>query len=423
MLSKTNQGLGDRILASKDILRALALFVNFFLIIMALYHLKPASRSLILESHTAIDLPYVWIGSAALILFSMPLYQWLLRKFTRARVVALTMALFSLILCVFWWQLQEAGSVTPVLFYIFVDIFGVTLVEQAWSLTDSLYETEDAKSWYGFVGTGGLLGGVAGSAVSAALITHTSLETPDLLLVAAGIVAFLWLLTFWMERHTVYVEHRVEAKAKFRSGLMSMLSNRYLLLVAGGLLVAQLVSPLVEFQFMRIVEIEYAEREARTAMLSVFFTVMSIFSIVVNLALTPLILRFGGVLAGLTVQPVLMAGAVLMFAQQPVLWLAGLLKISDRGLAYSLSRAAREMLYVPIEPRIIYEAKAWIDMFGYRMFKVLGAGVILLVTRLGVNGDSLFVLNMVIFVACLGWLLLLYVLYRYYQRIRSSDPL
>lgn len=421
MLSKTNQGVTGRILASRDILRALALFVNFFLIIMALYHLKPASRSLILESHTVIDLPYVWIGSAGLILFSMPLYQWVLRKFTRARVVALTMALFSLILCVFWWQLQDSGSVAPVVFYLFVDIFGVTLVEQAWSLTDSLYETDDAKSWYGFVGTGGLLGGVAGSAVSAALITHTSMETPDLLLVAAAIVALLWLLNFWMDRNTVYTEHQAEAGARFGSGLRSMLSNRYLLLVAGGLLVAQLVSPLVEFQFLRIVEIEYPERESRTAMLSLFFTVMSTFSILVNLVLTPLILRFGGVLAGLMVQPLMMATAVVLFAQQPVLWFAGLLKISDRGLAYSLSRAAREMLYVPIEPRIIYEAKAWIDMFGYRMFKVLGAGAILLVTRWGVNGDSLFVLNVLIFVACLGWLLLLYVLYRYYQQIHTRQ--
>ncbi|MDH4011080.1 MAG: hypothetical protein OEU55_10220, partial [Desulfobacterales bacterium] len=40
--------------------RATFLFINFFLIIMALYQLKPASRSLFIESLGAERLPYIW---------------------------------------------------------------------------------------------------------------------------------------------------------------------------------------------------------------------------------------------------------------------------------------------------------------------------------------------------------------------------
>lgn len=404
--------------SARPMFRAAVLFTNFFLIITALYHLKPASRSLILESHATIDLPYIWIGSAMIILLGMPFYQKLLRRFKRQTVVAMTQTAFAILLMIFWWLLKNPGDFTTIAFYLLVDIVGVTLVEQAWSLTNSLYETSEAKSWYGVVGTGGLLGGVAGSAISGAVISFTPLQTPDLLLIAALILLLLLALNIWMHTSGIYDE-KADHKSvvPFKHGLRALLQNRYLLLIAGGLLIAQLVSPLIEYQFMGVVETNYPEREARTAALSLFFTVLSIFSISVNLLLTPLILKMGGVLAGLLVQPLLMSLSVIIFAQAPSLWTASMLKISDRGLAYSLTRASRELLYIPIPTEIIFESKAWIDMFGYRLFKVLGAGLILMVA----GGQSVAAtageLNLAILLACFGWIMLLLFLYRQYRSI------
>ena len=45
-------------------IRATFLFINFFLIILAYYQLKPASRSLFIESLGAQRLPYIWIATA-----------------------------------------------------------------------------------------------------------------------------------------------------------------------------------------------------------------------------------------------------------------------------------------------------------------------------------------------------------------------
>lgn len=398
--------------------RAAVLFTNFFLIITALYHLKPASRSLILESHSTIDLPYIWIGSAVLILLGMPLYQLLLRRFKRQTVVAMTLTAFAALLTLFWWLLKNPDDLTTVAFYLLVDVVGVTLVEQAWSLTNSLFATDEAKSWYGLVGTGGLLGGVAGSAMSGILIQFTHLQTPDLLLVSASILLILLGLNSWMHYCGIYdddAQHKTVVP--FKRGLGALLHNPYLLLVAAGLLIAQLVSPLVEYQFMGILEQTYQEREARTAALSLFFTLLSTFSIGVNLLLTPLILKVGGVLAGLLIQPLLMCLSVLIFAQVPGLMTAGLLKISDRGLAYSLTRASRELLYIPIPSAVIFESKAWIDMFGYRLFKVFGAGLILMLAGGHSVSASANALNLAIMIACLSWIALQMFLYRQYRSI------
>ena len=69
------------------------------------------------------------------------------------------------------------------------------------------------------------------------------------------------------------------------------------------------------------------------------------------------------------------------FFFQATLFFAGATKISDRAMSYSINRASKELLYVPVDSVLIYQAKAWIDMFGYRLFKVAGSVLILLFTQ------------------------------------------
>ena len=142
--------------------RATFLFVNFFLIIMALYQLKPASRSLFIESLGAESLPYVWIITAVVMIVFISYYHRLVERHRRSHVVLGTCLVFGALLIAFRVLFDMPGPVVAICFYVFVDILGVVLVEQFWSLTNSIYTTREGKSWYGFVGTGGLVGGVGG---------------------------------------------------------------------------------------------------------------------------------------------------------------------------------------------------------------------------------------------------------------------
>ncbi len=417
---------GEAAQKSAPIIRSAILFVNFFLIITALYQLKPSSRSLILDVWPAERLPYVWILSAAVLFAAVSGYQWLLRRLSRLYVVLGTAALFMALLALFRLALYRPGPLAPVAFYVFVDLVGVVLVEQFWSLANSVYSTRDGKSWYGLIGTGGLLGGGLGSALAAALIHYTPLQTPDLLLVAAGILGLIFALTALMGWRHIYTEDPdapasvLHQDGRWRWHWHGLPANRYLLLIAGALLMAQLVSPMVEFQFMKIVAVAYPEREARTATLGLFFSVLSGFSIVVNLLVTPLVLRWLGVLAGLLIQPLLLGMATSGFALQPGFATAAVMKIADRGLSYSITRAARELLYIPVDTLVMYQAKAWIDMFGYRTFKMVGALLILLLTQWTGLAPRYLPLNWVILLLCAVWGGLLVVLYRDYQALAAE---
>ena len=171
----------------------------------------------------------------------------------------------------------------------------------------------------------------------------------------------------------------------------------------------------MEYQFLNTVENAYPDREARTAFLSLFFSVLGIMSIAINLGITPLVHRYLGAIAGLLVQPLMIFIFSWCFFLQSTLFFSGATKISDRALSYSINRASKELLYVPIDSVLIYQAKAWIDMFGYRLFKVSGSVVILLFTQwlpltLSVPQLSWFTISI-----CAVWIGIIFVLRLDYQ--------
>ena len=324
-------------------IRAAFLFANFLLIIMALYHLKPSSRSLFIEYLGADQLPYVWIGTALTMAVFIGAYHRLVERCGRATLVLATCLFLVVSLIAFRILLNTPGPALAAAFYIFVDILGVLLVEQFWSLTNSIYSTKEGKGWYGFIGTGGLVGGVLGGGAAALVLNHTPLQTADLLLVAAGIILLLFVLTWLMGRMGLYCEVANHGEAmKHEGGWQSFKKSRFLMLIAAILLLAQLASPVIEYQFMKTVETSYLVLDERTAFLSLFFSAMGIISILVNLLLTPLIHRVFGVIAGLLVQPLMIALSIFGFMLAPSLMLISAAKISDRGLSYSINRASKE---------------------------------------------------------------------------------
>jgi AAA family ATP:ADP antiporter len=380
-VSQPPQGLWHRPMA-----RSALLFANFFFIILAYYLVKPASRSLFLEYADAAQLPYVWTASAVLLLALMPLYQRILHRYSRVNIVIGTCLLIVVMLVMFRVWMQTPGVTVAVCFYILVDIFSVVLVEQFWSLTNSVYRSAEGRRWYGLIASGGLLGGLIGGLFAAWLIKATPVTTADLLLVAASIIALMIALTLFLARHGLYKEHPQhvqldEVPAAVTEGWRVLRGNRYLALIALMLLMSQIAEPIVEYQFMHLVEQAYPEREERTAYLSHFLSVLSGFALLINLLVTPLVHRRLGAIAGLLVQPLLLGFSAMAFALQSRLPVAAAMKIADRGLSYSINRASRELLYVPVDPVTIYRAKAWIDMVGYRTFKIAGNALILVLTQ------------------------------------------
>ncbi len=402
--------------------RTVVLFINFFLIILAYYQVKSASRSLLIEYWGSGNFPYVWIFSALVLGSFIGFYNRLVERHSRTKVVLGSLLLFIGLLVGFRVVLQTETAATAVAFYIFVDIFSVILVEQFWSLANTITETEAGKKSYWLVGTGGLVGGALGGGLASLLLNTTSMGTSDLLLVSAAILAVTFTLNLAMSRMGLFEAGKKKTKSiSTEGGWRLVIHSRYLLLIAVMLLCAQLAQPVVEFQFLKAIEAAYHDLDERTAFISSFFGILGIVSIAVNLVLTPFIHRYLGIFAGMLIQPLSVIVCSFGFMIQPTLMVASVMKIADRGLSYSINRASKEQLYIPVDPVETYQAKAWIDMLGYRVFKIAGAGLILLLTQwlpVGLDAAQMSWLTVAI---CVAWIGVIAMLSREFK-VFSSQP-
>ncbi|ATX82304.1 ATP:ADP antiporter, AAA family [Mariprofundus ferrinatatus] len=402
----------------RPFLRCALLFSNFFLIITALYHLKPVSRSIFLEAIGSDLLPYVWIATALTLGAIVSFYYRLVARYSRLHVVITSVLIVIALLVVFRPLLVDPDRITAFAFYIFVDILSVVLVEQFWSITNSVYSEEEGRRWYAFIGTGGLVGGVAGGLATGILIRQTSLQSTDLLLVAAAILSLLILLTMVMYRTGLYRDDHAKENGRHveEGSWRAVLSHRYLKLIAAIVLLAQIIEPLIEYQFMTAIESAISGREERTAYLGEFFSLLGLIAISVNLLIVPVVHRWLGVMAGLAAQPLAVVVSSLFYISAPGLAAGAALKIADRGLSYSINRASKELLYASVNPLLIFQAKAWIDMFGYRLFRIIGSLLILLLTQwlpLSIASQDL---SWLVLLVCMLWGLSLVMLGREHAR-------
>lgn len=407
-------------------IRGVSLFMNFFQIIFAYYMVKPASRSIYLEHFQADQLPYVWIASALLLGLLMPLYGRFVDKYDRRRIVMLSCQTFCLILLLFvvFFQTGMNSPVVAVCFYIVVDIMSVVLVEQFWSLANSSYATQTGSRWYGVVGSGGLVGGILGGLGASWLITETQLTSFDLIYLSAFLLFTLGIYASLLIKRDIYKEQNKNVRPKGLDKVLTfqrIFSNRYVLLITATILLAQLIEPIVEYQFMSYVEQVHPERELRTAYLSTFLSILGSFALVVNLLLTPLVLRYAGAITGMLIQPATLFLTSAFFNNNPGLDSGAVMKISDRGLSYSVNRASKEMMYVPVDPRLIYRVKAWIDMFGYRMFRIIGSLLVLSLTQwFGVAWASE-TFSYLVMPVCLVWIWVVFRLQPDYENLCNKE--
>lgn len=400
--------------------RSLALFTNFFLIILAYYQVKAASRSLLIEVGGADALPYAWIYSALALMLLISGYHVLVERYSRIKVVLISLLVFAFGMVLFRVVFTPDSLLDATLFYVFVDIFSVVLVEQFWSLTDAVSSAEQGTKSFWFVGTGGLVGGVVGGLLASVLVTYLGLETADLLYSCAILLLVVFAFNVGLWRAGLYTEvHEHGAPQPSAADWRSLLHNRYLMLIAGLLCLSQLAQPIVEFQFLHVVAEAFPDTDQRTAYISEFFSLMGVVSILINVLATPTIHRLFGAVGGLMVQPVVLAMGAIAFYFHTTLTMAALMKIGDRGLSYSINRASKELLYIPVDPILTYQAKAWIDMFGYRLFKAMGSGLILL-ANVWFGTSNVAELSWLTALICTLWVLALVQLAQAYRHVLAS---
>jgi ATP:ADP antiporter, AAA family len=358
---------------------ALLMFGFFFSAIAVFQILKPLKKGLFVAQFGAeheliakginIDVAFT-----AMICFTY-LYNWLGRQ----RLVRFLSGFFLLILIAFLPILNDAPStIVNYAFYLFGDLWSTVWVATFWAFLNEISTTEQSERLYGFIGTGGLLGGVVGSALVAGTV-QTYSSTP-LILMCLVFTVLILVLTEWIDR----VVRRPEAAMAFHEqplrlekvsplsaldGARLVLKSRYLLSIVAILALYEFCSQILDFQFSSVLAKALAGGRNTQAYLGHVYLTTNILAFTSQLVLTTLLVKRSGPGAGLIMLPAAMSLSSGAFWLDPSLLMGSLLIISDNGLNYSINQTSREMLFVPTSSDAQYKARAFTNMFVQRLAK------------------------------------------------------
>jgi len=312
-------------------------------------------------------------------------FAWLVDRMDKPRLVSVSFLGVVALLLVFWRLLLRPEKWVAAAFYIWVAIFSVLVVTLFWLVANDLYRPREAKRLFGFIGSGGILGGITGSSIAAA--GARVVGTENLVVLSATLLVLCWFVVraLWRYAPAALPGRRVPPRPAEagRSGLAGLFAevtrSRYLLSLVALVGIAKVVSTFVYYQFNPFIETMFPDDDARTAFTGIFYGWMNAASFAVQFFLTSWILRRVGLAAALLVMPLGLFCGSLGLWLIPTFWLAAGTELFSRSVDYSLQQTSKEVLYLPIDRTLRYKVKPFIDMVVFRFGKGLAAVIGILV--------------------------------------------
>jgi ATP/ADP translocase len=382
------------------------MFLYFSFTVSTLYILKPVRNSLFLTAHGASYLRYAYVGEGLFLLFFTISYIALSKRIKQKNIFFSITTFFFITNILLFWGFFQAGfkSLLAYVFYIWVAAYSITIVTQFWTLANDIFNPQEAKRLFGFIISGGSLGGILGGLATNRMAERVGTE--NLLLFAAGLLLIcLYLINLiWKEEQAHPAKVETKPKERFESSRLRdkstwklFLTSRYLLLIAAVVGLAKISSAIVDNQFNSIVELSIIEKNARTAFFGGFLAVLNGVSFFMQLVVASKLLRTFGVGVSLLLLPIGLAVGAATGSFMPVLAIAAATKVYDGSFNYSINQMGKEILYLPISRRIRYRVKPLIDMLIYRSSKSVAGLLIIAVTLLlGIPDEKLGIIILIL---------------------------
>lgn len=358
-------------------------FALFGATLMSSYALaKPAAESYFLERHGSRALPWAWLAVSVAVVVVVAIYA---RIAARASLPRLFQgALFGSAGVLFVLLLSDYVSLPGASFFLYVwkDVYIVVLIEIFWSYANLVFKIKTARWLYGVFLGAGSLGSVLGN-----LVASRVAEDYGTITVLWSVLPILGLLLAAALRFSGAV--RVPApesgtKPSFQESVRLVLDGRYLRLILALVVTVQLLINLLDFQYMAVLEETYPDVDARTKVNGDVHAVINAGALTLQFV-GGVALRAFGVSSTLIMIPVLIGASVAYFLIAPGFLSMSIAKVSGKVFDYSLFRAAKEILYIPLDYRSKTEGKAVIDMMVYRLAKGGAAFLLLGLTAAGAH--------------------------------------
>lgn len=357
-----------------------------FLILLSYEIARSSVESMFLADFGAEALPWAWLAVAGGVIAAVGVYDRFCGRVPLLHLFlgALGATAGALVL------LAGARSLGvrhgTFLLYVWKDVHIVLLLEILWTLASLTFDLKRARWLYGVICAMGSLGGLTGGlVVGAAASAWSTMAALWLVLPSFALVA---LVAAALGRRVDPEAPVGEARRRpgFAEAFGVLRRSRYLVLMVALVSLVQIVVNLVDYEYNAVLEATFADTDARTAVMGRVYAAINVAAIALQLLTGP-ILRLLGVPATLMAIPAILFVAVGGFAALRQFAVMAATKVASKAFDYSLFKAAKEILYLPLGYAEKTRGKAVVDMLTYRLAK--GAASALLVLLVWLDAGAL----------------------------------
>ena len=392
---------------------------------LAGYEFIRSSSTVLFKSAWGADrLPLVMAAMPLVVLAGVALYGWILNRLGPRRTLLVTSLGSSLmILACYLVLLTGSKAITPVLF-LFKEFYIVLLIEQYWSYINSSLKPQTARKVNGpitgIAGTGAAIGGTLVGLGAESLGTETLVLLAALALLPGTLVSDLAYRLHGEPAAPAIADGEKSGK-RTTLGLGLFKHNPVLLALLSVVLVTQVVAAVLDLKFQGLLSAAYVgEQDRETAFQGWFWGTLNSVVLVLQFVIAPLLLSFFALRWVHLLMPLVHLAAVIAAIMAPSIFTVGLAFFLFKAFDYSVFRAAKEVLYVPLGFEERYRAKEVIDVFGYRTGKGASSAIIVVAQKAGLMMTQYYLAIALVMV--LIWLSLVFPLTRKREAGPPSPP-
>lgn len=395
---------------------ALIAFVSFCCLFTGYFMLRPVRESMGIAGGVE---HLQWLFTANLIgtLAVVPAYAWVAARLPRTQLAVGVHGFFCVNLLLFAGLFQMAGEDVRVAraFYVWLSIYNLMVVSVTWSLMTDVFDARQARRLFGFLAAGASVGGLLGPAAS--VVLAGALGEAGLVLLAAALLGVALACNTTLLRWRAKVrgtdisgacrddDARAPIGGNALAGFTEILTSRYLLAVAGFVLLLAATTTLLYIEQMRLVAEWFPDRTAQIRVFGLFDVAVQAGALLLQLFVTGRAIGTLGLGAWLAIVPMLVCVGFVALASSPGFAMLAVLVVIRRIGEYAFIRPGRELLFASLDVRTRYRAKTVIDTAVYRAGDAASAWCRSIVDLLGQGTALVAVIGAVCALvwAALGW--------------------
>ena len=370
-----------------EIATALMMFAYSFLAMTAYNIIQPLTRSKLISSLGAVNVPWVVLGSGLIIGVLMLGYTRVVSVLPRRWSLPITQVAMAVTMLAFWALFRTGAEWVSVAFYVWGALLGILLISQFWTLANGIYDPRQAKRLFGFVGGGVMIGGMTGAGLTATIVETVGANTL-LLWSAFALLACATLVFVIIGQQHRAVPSAASAGDEERGVTVSrafdlLKGSRQIQLIAVVIGFGALGAALIDQQLNMAAEVfkGAGEEDAIGAFLAQVRFYLSAAAFVIQVWITPRIHRYLGIGFALLILPTNLAATAALIIAFQVLWAPAVASVMDRSFRYTVDKTTREVLFLPLPSELRQEVKPFVDVTVDRLSKAFGAVMILVLIQ------------------------------------------